>query len=290
MEPVITVGLDGSPESLAAARWAADEAGYRGFTLRLLHAWPLLAPEPTAVPAEIDQNYWARRLVHNAEAELRKRRPGLTVLVSLVADEAQDALLHAASESTMTVLGSRGLELVESYFLGDTSMSVAARSERPVVLVRAGTRVQAPPAAPERANDVVVALKLHGPCDDVLDFAFAAAAARNAPVRAVHGQSLPVHAYVPWGVDHDVADGVAQDARKQLEQVLHPWRVKYPGVEVADTVGLESPARAVLRAADGAGLVVVGRRRHRLPAPRLGPVAQAALHHARCPVAVVPHD
>jgi nucleotide-binding universal stress UspA family protein len=100
-----------------------------------------------------------------------------------------------------------------------------------------------------------------------------------------------VHAYVPWGVDHDVAEGVAQEARKQLDQVLRPWREKFPQVEVADSIGLESPARAVLRSAGSAGQLVVGRRRHRrVLAPRLGPVAQAAIHHARCPVAVVPHD
>ncbi|WP_308216795.1 universal stress protein [Streptomyces fragilis] len=40
-----------------------------------------------------------------------------------------------------------------------------------------------------------------------------------------------------------------------------------------------------------AGLLVVGRREtgHRVGA-RIGSVAHAALHHAGCPVAVVPHD
>ena len=62
-------------------------------------------------------------------------------------------------------------------------------------------------------------------------------------------------------------------------------------MEVTDSIALESPAKAVVQAAEGAGLLVVGRRRHhRVPAPRLGPVTHAAIHHARCPVAVVPHD
>ncbi|MCX4510638.1 universal stress protein [Streptomyces sp. NBC_01619] len=291
MEPVITVGLDGSPESLAAAHWAADEAVRRNFTLRLLHAWPLLAPEPTRVPSEIDQNYWAKRMVHNARTELQARHPGLTAVGNLVADDAQDALLQAASESAMVVLGSRGLGSVESYFMGDISMLVVTRAERPVVLVRAEQREEVPQPAPSPPGAVVVALKLHGPCDDLLDFACAAAAARGVHLRVVHGRSVPLHAYTPWGVDHDVADEIAQDARKQLSKVLRPWREKFPAVEMVDVVRLDSPAKSVVRDAESAGLLVVGRRKHRPAlAPRLGPVAEAAIHHARCPVAVVPHD
>ncbi|QKV90627.1 universal stress protein [Streptomyces sp. NA02950] len=291
MEPVVTVGLDGSPESLGAARWAAEEAERRRLTLRLLHAWPLLAPEPTHVPSEIDQNYWAKRLVHNAQTELQASHPGLAIVGNLVADDAQNALLQAASESEVTVLGSRGLEPVESYFLGDISMAVVARAERPVVLVRAGTGKEGQPVTTGAVGPVVVALKLHGPCDELLAFAFATAAARGVPLRAVHGRSVPLHAHVPWGVDHDVTEEITQEAQKHLSQALRPWHEKFPRVEVADSIPLESPAKAVVRAAEGAGLVVVGRRRHRPAlAPRLGPVAHAVIHHARCPVAVVPHD
>jgi nucleotide-binding universal stress UspA family protein len=223
MEPVLAVGLDGSPESLAAARWAADEAERRNLALRLLLAWPSLVPEPTRIPSEIDQNYWAKRIVHNAQAELQARHPGLTVVGNQVADDAQNALVQAASESEMLVIGSRGLEPVESYFLGDVSMSVVARAERSVVLVRAETRAHGPSPASGSAGGVVVALKLHSPCDDLLEFAFTTAAARGVPLRAVHGRSVPLHAYAPWGVDHHMTEEIAQDAQKHLNQALRPW-------------------------------------------------------------------
>ncbi|MFD6230333.1 universal stress protein [Streptomyces sp. NPDC060232] len=291
MDPVVTVGLDGSAESLAAARWGADEAQRRRLTLRLLHAWPLLAPDPPHVSSAFDQNYWAKKLVHTARAEIQATHPGLTVIGELVAEDAQDALLRVAAESELTVLGSRGLEFVESYFLGAISTAVVGRAERPVVLVRAGTREAAQPPPPGSAGGVVVALKLGGPCDDLLAFAFEAAAARGVPLRAVHGESLPLHAHTPWGADHEVTREIEREARTRLNLALQRWRVEYPHLDVVESVTLESPARAVTRAAEDAGVLVVGRRRNRPPlAPRLGPVAQAALHHARCPVAVVPHD
>ncbi|MDX3451722.1 universal stress protein [Streptomyces sp. ME02-8801-2C] len=291
MQPVVTVGLDGSPESLAAARWAADEAEKRRLTLRLLHAWPLLAPEPAHASSEVDQNYWAKRLVHTARAELQARHPGLTVVGSLVADDAQEALLQAASESEMIVLGSRGLEAHVSYFLGDVSMPVVARAERPAVLVRAESPAQG--AHPAPAGHVVVALKLHAPSDDLLDFAFLTAAVREVPLLAVHGRSVPLHAHVPWGVDHAATDEMTRDAQGELSRALRPWREKYPQVDVADSIRLANPGKAVVQAAEGAALLVVGRRAHRHRhgvAPHLGPVAHAAIHHGHCPVAVVPHD
>ncbi|MCL6735977.1 universal stress protein [Streptomyces neyagawaensis] len=290
MGQALTVGLDGSPESVAAAHWAADEAERRNLTLRLLHAWPLLVPEPTRLPSEVDQNYWARRLMHHAKAEIQARNPGLTVVGNLVAEDAQHALIQAAAESEMLVLGSRGVSQAESYFLGDISVSVVGHAERPVVLVRAEERDEERPRGSGAEGAVVVALKLHGPSDDLLEFAFSTAAGRGVPLRAVHGHGVPLHAFTPWGMDHTVTHDAKREAHTSLSRALRPWREKFPGVDVSDTVRLDSPARAVLSAVEGAGLLVVGRRRHRhTPVPRLGPVAQAAVHHARCPVAVVPH-
>ncbi|MEV5508215.1 universal stress protein [Streptomyces orinoci] len=285
----ITVGLDGSAESLAAAHWAADEAARRGLGLCLLHAWIMMTPEPAESLSHTDPNYWAKRIISAARTEIQQRHPDLPITEELVAERPDAALLAAAEDAAMIVLGSRGLHRLESFFLGDVSLQLAGRAESPVVLVRVADGERRHDDAPP--GPVVVGISLNGPCDDLLEFAFAGAAARRAPLHIVHGRSLPVQAYAPWGIDPDVAQAVSGDAARELSEALEPWRTLHPEVSVTQTVRLGSPARAVLSTAEGAGLLVVGRRRHHAAlTPRLGNVAQACVHHAPCPVAVVPHN
>ncbi|MFF4948424.1 universal stress protein [Streptomyces chattanoogensis] len=293
MEPeLITVGLDGSTESLAAARWAADEADRRNAVLRLLHAWILLAAEAPDTPPERDQNARARQIVNQAAQEVRERHPHLQIMEDLVGSEAEPALLRAADESRMVVLGSRALAPLESYALGDVSLDVVGRAEGPVVLVRGESRAEPPRPAPQVPEPrVVVGVSLNGPCEPLLAFAFDAAASRGIPLQAVHGRGLPVHAYVPWGIEPEVAEEVTKQAEGELREAVRPWRERFPDVPVQLTVLPESPTRAMVQTVPGAALLAVGRRRHRpFLAPRVGPVAHAAIHHVTCPVAVVPHD
>lgn len=297
MEPeIITVGLDGSPESLAAAQWAADEADRRHFVLRLLHAWIMLAAEATDTPPDRDQNAGARGIVRQALEEVHARHPHLQIIEDLVGAEAEPALLRAADESRMIVLGSRALGMWESFVLGDVSLDVVGRAEGPVVLVRGGGRAKPGGTEPEGARNgpgprIVVGVSLNGPCEPLLAFGFDAAVSRGLPLQAVHGRELPVRAYAPWGVDPDVAEEVAKEAEGELREAVRPWRERFPDVPVELTVLPESPTRAIVETAPRAELLAVGRRRHRpFLVPRVGPVAHAAIHHATCPVAVVAHD
>lgn len=293
---MITVGLDGSPESLAAAQWAADEADRRRAVLRLLHAWILLAAEAPDVPPDRDQNAGARQIVHQALAEVRARHPHLQVIEDLVGSEPLPALLRAADESRMVVLGSRALAPWESFVLGDVSLDVVGQAEGPVVLVRGGGHPES--ARPEMAGAaehseprIVVGVSLNGPCEPLLAFAFDAAVSRGLPLQVVHGRSLPVHAYAPWGVDSDVVEEVTKEAEEELREALRPWGERCPDVTVQLAVLPENPTRALVRTVPGAELLVVGRKRHHpFLAPRVGPVAHTAIHHVTCPVVVVPHD
>ncbi|MEK2477411.1 MULTISPECIES: universal stress protein [Streptomyces] len=294
MEPeIITVGLDGSAEALAAARWAADEAHRRGAVLRLLHAWILLAAQAPDTAPERDQNVYARQVVRDATAAVRARHPDLRIIEDLVGDEPEPVLLRAAAESRLLVLGSRALSTWRSFVLGDVSLSVVARAEGPVVLVRADDGEPQDRARPPEATGprVVAGLGLRGPAERLLAFAFDAAASRGALLQVVHGRPFPVTVYSPWGVDPDAAHEATAEAERELAEALDPWCARFPDVPVQRTVLPDSPARAVVEAAPGAGLLVVGRRHHRrVPAPRIGPVVHAAVHHVTCPVAVVPQD
>ncbi|MFB7630905.1 universal stress protein [Streptomyces sp. NPDC056149] len=289
MQDVITVGVDGTPEATAAALWAADEAGLRRARLRLLHAWVLLAPEPEdGVAGEDEQNYWPHRILGDVHDAVRDRHPDLPVDECLVSKDPQLALEEAADQSSLLVLGSRDLGAMARYVLGEIGLKVVAHTRTPTVLVRS----RAGAAAPAPNAPVAVGLSLHEPCAALLEFAFESAARRGAPLRVVHGRHLPSFAYNRGGgVEPIVAKQTAADAREELVAALRPWRETFPEVSVAPRVELEGPARALLRDATDAALLVVGRR-HKLhfPASRIGHVVHAAVHHAPCPVAIVPHE
>ncbi|GAA1544038.1 hypothetical protein GCM10009730_61430 [Streptomyces albidochromogenes] len=175
------------------------------------------------------------------------------------------------------------------FLLGSYGQQVIAAARRPVVSVRIGDAMASEPAG----GEVVVGHQ--GAAEDsdaVLRFAFEAAAVRGLPVRAVRAWSLPpIYAFSPGSMLlADEAGGFEPFERKALEQALAPWRMRFPDVQVIEHVEIGSAGQMLLSAASRARLLVVGRRVRRSPVgARIGSVAHAALHHAPCPVAVVPH-
>ncbi|MFK4145400.1 universal stress protein [Streptomyces sp. NPDC004065] len=299
LSPVV-VGVDGSAESLAAAEWAAREAGRRGRNLRLFHAWNWHPRHGDAARADAAQRHLARRVLTAAEERVRAVRPEVRLEEEQVLGPATAALLRASERTDLLVLGSRGLSGFTGFLVGSVALGTVARTACPVVLVRAGEEAadEHLPDADGNAStdtgyrDVVLGLDVAAPCDEVIEFAFEEARLRHARLRAVHAWQRPSALGLGPGEIALVDDpDRAEEWQGFVSAVLRVWRDKYPEVEVVETVVREKPATALVRAASGASLLVVGRRPAASPAgPRTGPVTHAAVHHAGCPVAVVPHE
>ncbi|MGI5452060.1 universal stress protein [Streptomyces sp. CA-249302] len=296
----VMAGVDGSAESYAAAEWAAHEAVRRDRPLRLVHAWNWHPRRQDGEIATAAQRYLARRSLREAEDRIRRHCPGVRLEDEQVEGPATGALLKAAGQADILVLGSRGLSGFTGFLVGSVALGVVARATRPVVLVRAaeeGTDGHLPDDGTSGSvdtgqRDVVLGIDLGDPCDEVIEFAFEAARSRGARLRAVHAWQQPSAIGLGPG-DVALVDPPerAVEWRGFLDAVLEVWREKYPEVEVVETVTEGRPQSVLVRAASGAGLLVVGRRITERPAgPRTGPVAHAAIHHVGCPVAVVPHE
>ncbi|MEU2744905.1 universal stress protein [Streptomyces collinus] len=314
MSRTVTVGLDGSPESRAAAEWAAREAKLRGLPLRLVHVWEPV-PEPTAQAPLLGtetQAHWSERsekgappaegwgrIPREAAEGLRLRHPGVHVAMEQISGRPVDVLAEAAKDAELLVLGSRGLSGIGGFLVGSVGMAVIARTETPVVLVRSGEQAadeheKDPAGIPSAATayrPVVLGLDTDHPHDAVIAFAFEEAARRGTALKAVHGWNLPPYFAYGLPADPELNAELGRQDAAALARVLRPWRQKYPDIEVVEESRSGSPANHVIDASREASLVVVGRRIRRSPfGAHIGSVTHAVLHHATVPVAVVAHD
>jgi nucleotide-binding universal stress UspA family protein len=300
MLPPVVVGVDESPESPAAAEWAAREALRRDRPLRLVHAWNWHARSADGPSAGAAQRYLARRTLRRAGDRIRHTCPTVRLTDELVQGPSTEALLRAAERAEMLVLGSRGLSGFTGFLVGSVALGVVARATRPVVLVRVGEEgadehfpdAEGSTSARTGCRDVVLGIDLGDACDEVIEFAFEAARTRRARLHVVHAWQAPS----PFGLGAGEVGLVAEPQQAEewlgfLTAVLQLWREKYPDVEVAESVAAGRASQVLVRAASGAGLLVVGRRITERPAlARIGPVTHAVVHNVGCPVAVVPHE
>ncbi|MEU4659669.1 universal stress protein [Streptomyces sp. NPDC023723] len=301
MPRTIIVGLDGSPESRAAAEWAAREAALRGLPVRLLHVWQPV-PEPMAqaplLGTETHQ-HWTERIPREAAEGLMLRHPGIEVTTEQRAGAPAEVLLDAAHEAELLVLGSRALSGLAGFLVGSVGQSVVARAEVPVILVRAGEQaadehVKDPVGIPSAATGfrpVVLGLDTDNPDEAVITFAFEEARRRKTELTVVKGWNLPPYYVYSLAAGVDPHESVVREQAAALTEALSTWREKYPDVEVTEASRLGSPAGHLVDASHDASLVVVGRRVRRNPfGAHIGSVAHAVMHHATAPVAVVAHD
>ncbi|GAA2987159.1 universal stress protein [Streptosporangium longisporum] len=279
-DPVI-VGTDGSAAASAAVEWAADDAARMRAPLRIVFA---LERSPYDIP-RFSAPEWgdaltrnAERVLAEAEALVRERRPGIEVTTRTIEGAPALVLRDQAAEAAEVVVGSRGLGGFSGAVLGSVSTHVAGHARGPVVVVHPGPRTA--------HGEIVVGIDDSPQCDPALAYAFEQAALRGATLRALYAWQAPVHAYAPEIV-YDM-DEIRRAQHQVAADKLASWRQTYPQVKVVEDVRSGHPVEVLTAASERADLVVVGSHgRGALGSLVLGSVSRGVLHHARGTVAVV---
>lgn len=280
----LVVGIDGSPGSLDAARYALAEAGRVGGRVRLVHVLPdydAFGSSFLGVDAEVRAA--GQAILDRALEAVGPPPAGVEVDLVLGRGPRVGALTSVARTAEALVVGADRRPVTSRVLTGNTTSGVAASSLAPVVVVPEGWRADERPAAP-----VVVGVKNAGHARELLGTAFASAYARGRSLVLLHAWKLPS------GYDDLIADRVAAEewaapARAEMRALLPEWEAAYPEVDVTVRVVHDQAAHALVEASRACGELVVVRRAHGIPAAlHLGPTARAVLRAAACPVRVVP--
>ncbi|WP_030664734.1 universal stress protein [Streptomyces rimosus] len=286
----VVVGFDGSDHAVRALDRAADEAARRGTSLEIVCGWPWgKHPLPDfGVTDETGRLLYssARRLMDAATERVRARAGRVAVSESLTTESAARALLRCGRDAALTVVGTRGHGGFTGLLLGSVSLRVAAHCTTPLMVVRGegGDEHHRVLAGVESEADT-----------DALHFAFQEARRRGDALRVLHAWQYPAAPRGSRATSYHLSWDELEQLRKGAETVSQyaaaPLRETYPDIEVhADTV-CQSAGKALVEASRNADVAVLAAHRStRHVGLQLGPVTHAMLHHAHCPVVLVPVD
>ncbi|MFN8199358.1 MAG: universal stress protein [Nakamurella multipartita] len=292
-QATITVGVDGSPESMVAATWAAQEAARRRMTLELLLSInePLENHSGYVFPAPVIEAVRSanRERLADVAAVVRREHPDIQVRTSLDFVDPRRALVTRSRHTSMTVVGTRGHGRLPEVLVGSVALYVAAHAHSPVAVV--------PPAADLTAagpgGPVVVAVDGRPDSISAIGFAFDEAAVHHTELVAVLVfDELAYRGFAKGGsqIGHLEDD----EERAVLARELAGWAEKYPDVPVRQLVLRGQPAQTLLHYAAGSPaaqrprLLVVGSRgRGGMAGLLLGSTSQRLVTQATVPVIVV---
>ena len=293
VNPRVVVGVDGSPPSTCAVRWATGTAALHNAPLLLLSAWAI----PVAGYSGIGMPKWffdgqeaegKRRLAEATRIAHEAALGGeLTMTSELVAGPAIATLLERSRDARMVVLGSRGMGAVTAGLLGSVTTALAHHAYSPVAVIREWPRTT-DPADPTAQGPVVVGVDGSANSQPAIAMAFEEASLRGADLVAVHAWS---DVTMPTPSPHD--QGLPWQSIKTAEQAtltesLAGFTERYPDVAVRQVVVQDKPAHHLLSYADTASLLVVGSHgRGGFTGMLLGSTSTALLHVTKCPLLIV---
>lgn len=287
----IVVAVDGSEASATAVAWAANAATKRNAPLKLVTAYTMpqfMYADGMVPPQELYDELEKEALdkISNAREQVAGFNPDLVVGHIVVEGTPIDMLLELSETADIIVMGSRGLGGLSGLVLGSVSSAVVSHASCPVVVVRKDNNV----TEENKYGPVVVGVDGSDISRKAMEYAFREAAARKAPLRAVHSwadQEIQT-TLVGLSALQSQIDAVAEQERQMLDKELAGFRAQYPDVEIEEVVSRDRPIQVLKEAAEDAQLLVLGSHgRGGFKGMLLGSTSRALLQYSPCPMMVV---
>ncbi|MDH6193987.1 nucleotide-binding universal stress UspA family protein [Mycobacterium frederiksbergense] len=290
----VVVGVDGSPSSSAAVRWAVGEAVSRHVGLTVVHIVP---PMPVAtstlgwpvgqLPDEIleIQESDGRRIVADAvelageglSVDARPEINGEFIFGGIV-----PTLADLSKDAALTVVGCRGRTARHRRLLGSISTGLIHHGHGPIAVVHD----EAPPLSGSAHLPVLLGIDGSRASELATEIAFDEASRRAVDLVALHVWS---DTDVPLARSLE-ASALQSGAEEVLSERLGGWHERYPEVVVHRLVKYDHPAQQLLDESERAQLIVVGSHgRGGFAGMLLGSVGTAVAEAARVPVIVARH-
>ncbi|WP_261562055.1 universal stress protein [Frankia tisae] len=282
--------MDGSRDADAALHWAVGEAWLRRDRLETILAWT-----PDDCPREVlDRAYapgphtiegTALAVVRESVQRAQDPRRPVPVTERAVYADAVEALMSAGAGADMIVVGYRGTSRLRRYLLGSVSVACLHQATRPVVVVRANG---GDAADGDTGRPVLVGVDGSAASLAALRWAAEEAKLHAAPLRVVHAWQSPPLLHSGHRIARD-REAFEQAAYAVLDDCVAKGLVGGADITLDTRLALGGAAQSLLAAAADARLLVLGARGFGgFAGLLLGSAAYQCVHHARCPVAVIP--
>jgi nucleotide-binding universal stress UspA family protein len=277
----VIVGVDareGDQDAISLAQALAP-----GAELVLVNAYPF-----DAVPSRFSLLGYGNALREDAEDAIRSVREAAQTpdaRIELVGDSSPARALHrvaAAQHADLIVVGAAHRGPLGRVLLGDVSRGVLHGAPCPVAVAPRGRSATAP-------KRIGVAFDGSPEARIALEWAAAVAGALGSRLRITHavlGPTAPVAAGT-YGIDlHEIQEEMRNGAQVELDELVAGLD---PALGATGEAVIGSSHDVLAALADEADLVVTGSRGWgTLRSVILGSTSDHLIHHAACPIAVVP--
>lgn len=272
------IGVDGSEQSRAALGWGLARATERGADVELLHvADDSFLSESVAFLSEAQQ---ASEQMLTFETDYA-RSLGFTGKISgsAVVGHPIAEIEEASRHADLLILGEHGGSRLAGSFFGTRAVKAAATAHCPVAVIPKGG-VQSNAA-------VVVGVDGSDASKKAIAFAAEEASVRELPLVAVYAWMPPLTPGLEYLWSEELVDSQRAAAEEAIAIGIAGLASRYPDLEIRREIVQAPPVAALVQAAEGAELLVVGSRgRGGISRLLLGSVSHGVLQALPCPVIV----